>query len=126
MLERIIPMEKENDALVFSEQYISSAGQMYMLMSGRYRMVADIRSELDIFQKSKGKMLPLCAHPYDLCTSIIAEELGCLIVNFQGNQLDYPLDLDTNCCWFGFANSDIKNLVWSVLVEEIDAINARL
>lgn len=120
VLERIHPMQKENDALVFSEQYICSAGQMYMLMSGRYRMVADIRAALGPYQQARGKLMPLCTHPYDLCASLIAEELGCVIVDLQGRPLHYPLDLDTNCSWLGFANSDIRDLVWPVLAEELE------
>lgn len=120
VLERVHPPQKENDALVFTEQYICSAGQMYMLMSGRYRMVADIRAALGPIQAAQGKPLPMCTHPYDLCASLIAEELGCVITDLEGRPLSYPLDLDTNCSWVAFANGDIRDLVWPVLKEELE------
>jgi 3'-phosphoadenosine 5'-phosphosulfate (PAPS) 3'-phosphatase len=113
----------ENGALIFSEQYICNAGQLYMLATGKYRMIADIRANLEKFQIQKGKKLPLCTHPYDLSASLIAEEAGCVLVNLEGKPLDYPLDLDTNCSWICYANKDLFSKLHPVLVTEMKSLS---
>ncbi|MDR1701619.1 MAG: hypothetical protein LBR56_02455 [Sporomusaceae bacterium] len=117
VLENILGPAQECSALVFSEQYISSAGQIYMLISGRYRVCADIRAELAEFQQKRGQKLPMCAHPYDLATCLIAEELGIVLVDGRGRPLAYPLDTKTNCSWVGYANKTICNNFQPVLLQ---------
>ena len=102
---RLLGEAKENGATVFSEQYICNAGQLFMLMSGKYRMVADIRGGLGDWQSRNGKPLPLCSHPYDLSAILIAREAGCLILDENGGDFDAPLDLHTNCSWLAYANA---------------------
>lgn len=113
----------QNGALIFTEQYISNAGQLYMMATGKYRMVADIRADLNIYQEKHGKALPLCTHPYDLSASLIAEEAGCILVTPKGHALDYPMDLDTNCSWICYANQQLYEAVHPILIGELERIN---
>lgn len=119
VLARLYNEPDENGALIFSEQYISNAGQLYMLITGKYRMVADIRAELGMFQGRRGKKLPLCTHPYDLSASLIAEEAGCVLVKVDGKPLDYHMDLNTNCTWICYANKHLYADIHPILVEEM-------
>jgi fructose-1,6-bisphosphatase/inositol monophosphatase family enzyme len=122
VLCRLYGHPTENSALVFSEQYISSAGQLFMLMTGKYRMVADIRALLNNYQKKRDLFLPLCVHPYDLSTSLIAIESGCIVKNVYGDNLDYPLNLNTNCAWMGYANSSLYKSIHPIVIKELKAL----
>lgn len=123
VLYRLYGDPEENSALVFSEQYISSAGQLFMLMTGKYRMVIDIRGLLGSYQLKRNKKLPLCAHPYDLSAALIATESGCIVANAYGGVLDYPTDLDTNCSWAGYANAGLYKEIHPVILEELKALS---
>ena len=60
-------------AQLFEDQYISTGGQLYELMAGHDRFVADLRP---LFERRRAGGAALCCHPYDLCTELIARELG--------------------------------------------------
>jgi len=109
----IFPNKSINDAKVFADEYISTGGHIYLLATGRYRLVADIRDFVQIEKNS------LCCHPYDLCTVLIAIEAGCKIVNLDNESINYPLDVVTNCNWIGFANLQLYNHYQALLFESI-------
>ena len=46
----------------------------------------------------------LCCHPYDLCTELIARELGVSVTDEHGRQLAAPLDVTSDVSWIGYAN----------------------
>lgn len=119
VLNRIVGEPDEGSPLIFSEQYISNAGQLFMLMTGRYRVCIDIRADLIYMQKRMNKHLPLCPHPYDLSAALIAQEAGIILLDSKGMTIDYPMDLNTNCCWIGYANQGLFDLMHPVLVEEM-------
>ncbi len=87
-------------AICFEDQYISTGGQLYELMAGHDRFIADIRPLLGLSG--------LCCHPYDLCTMLIAEELGVILTDAAGEPLDAPLDLETDVSWAGYANAQLR------------------
>lgn len=95
----VLPQVSKSQAPIFSDEYLSTGGQIYLLAVGTYRLVADIRGYL------QHETVSLCCHPYDVCTALIAQEAGSRIVNLENNALDYPLDTTTNCSWAGFANN---------------------
>ncbi|MEO7454777.1 MAG: inositol monophosphatase family protein, partial [Gemmatimonadaceae bacterium] len=78
-------------AICFEDQYISTGGQLYELMAGHDRFIADLRPLLGLGG--------LCCHPYDLCTILIAEELGVRVTDERGTPLDAPMDLETDVAW---------------------------
>ncbi len=98
-------------ALCFEDQYLSTGGQLYELMTGRDRFIADIRPLLAEVFESKGLSRPLCCHPYDLCTALIAEEAGVRLTSAGGSALDAPFDLDADVSWVGYANDRIRATV---------------
>jgi hypothetical protein len=114
---------EENSALVFSEQYISSAGQLFMLMTGKYRIAVDIRGLLGGYQLERNQKLPLCAHPYDLSAALIAIESGCIVRDTYGGVLNCPMYLDTNCSWVGYANAELFNEIHPIILEELKALS---
>src|SRR5689334_20843520 len=65
----------------FEDQYPSSAGQLYELAAGHDRFMADLRAALGPVMTQRGLPRPLCCHPYDLCTEMIARELGVIVTD---------------------------------------------
>ena len=59
-------------AACFEDQYLSTGGQLYELMAGHDRFIADIRPLLQSVVASRGLPPALCCHPYDICTALIA------------------------------------------------------
>jgi hypothetical protein len=92
----------------FEDQYISSGGQLYELIAGHDRFVADLRP---LFERRRASGAGLCCHPYDLCTELIARELGVLVTDEQGHALRAPLDVTSDVSWIGYANAALKTLI---------------
>ena len=104
------PPEK-GKAHCYEDQYITSGGQLYEILMGHDRWMADLRPLMESVLKKQGKALGLCAHPYDLCTELIAREAGIIVMNEYGESLSAPLDVSTDVSWIGYANPAIRNIV---------------
>ena len=106
-------------AACFEDQYISTGGQLYELMMGHDRFIADIRPLLIPLLAARGHPRPLCCHPYDLCSALVAEEAGVRLTDAAGAPLDAPFDLDTDVSWVGYANDRLRARVEPALVEAL-------
>ena len=89
----------------FEDQYISSGGQLYELFAGHDRFVADLRG---VVERRRGGGAALCCHPYDLCTELIARELGVAVTDERGRPLAAPLDVTSDVSWVGYANEAVR------------------
>jgi len=92
----------------FEDQYASTAGQLYELMSGHDRFIADLRPQMEEFMSARGLKLGICCHPYDLCTEMIAREAGVEVVGVTGKPLRARLAVEPDVAWVGYANSMIR------------------
>jgi fructose-1,6-bisphosphatase/inositol monophosphatase family enzyme len=99
----------------FEDQYLSTGGQLYELMSGRDRFIADLRPLMESLLERRGLALGICCHPYDLCTELIAREMGVLVTDARGGSVRAPLDVETNIGWAGYANSRIQQEIEPLL-----------
>lgn len=99
----------------FEDQYLSSGGQLYELMSGRDRFIADLRPLMEPLLNRRGLALGICCHPYDLCTELIAREMGVIVTDARGELLRAPLDVKTNISWAGYANNHIQQEIQPLL-----------
>jgi fructose-1,6-bisphosphatase/inositol monophosphatase family enzyme len=109
-------------AQLFEDQYISTGGQLYELIIGHDRFIADLRSIARPFvnrQSSIGNSL--CCHPYDLCTELIARECGVVVTDAQGAPLDAPLNVEADVSWVGYANAGLHATVEPVLQAALKA-----
>ena len=95
-------------ALCFEDQYISSGGQLWELMAGHDRFVADLRAQMGALMAERGLPLGLCCHPYDLCTELIARELGVIVTDGSGGPLRARLAVEPDVAWAGYANDAIR------------------
>jgi hypothetical protein len=98
-------------ALCFEDQYISTGGQLFELMAGHDRFVADLRPLIPM----KPMNSLLCCHPYDLSSALVATELGIIVTDGLGHSLNAPLDTHTNVAWIGYANEDIRQQIEPLL-----------
>jgi fructose-1,6-bisphosphatase/inositol monophosphatase family enzyme len=111
IVRSVLGKPREGKAQCFEDQYISTGGQLYELMAGHDRFVADLRPLMDGIMSERDLDLSICCHPYDLCTELIARELGVQITGVDGQPLDVPLDVGTDVSWVGYANQDIRNQI---------------
>jgi fructose-1,6-bisphosphatase/inositol monophosphatase family enzyme len=95
-------------AACFEDQYLSTGGQLYELMAGHDRFVADLRPLTEGVRAARGLPRGLCCHPYDLCTALIAEELGVVVTGATGEPADAPLDVESDVSWVGYANERLR------------------
>jgi fructose-1,6-bisphosphatase/inositol monophosphatase family enzyme len=95
-------------AQCFEDQYVSTGGQLYELMAGHDRFVADLRPLMQPVLEGRGLPLSICCHPYDLCTELIARELSVIVTDADGNLPAYPLSIETDVAWIGYANERIR------------------
>jgi hypothetical protein len=59
---------------------------------------------------------PLASHPYDLCTALIAEELGVQLRDPCGGPFDASFDIESDVAWAGYANSALQAAVEPLLL----------
>jgi fructose-1,6-bisphosphatase/inositol monophosphatase family enzyme len=93
---------------IFDDQYLSSGGQIHELLVGHDRFIADLRPLA--FAQLQLQTSLMC-HPYDICTALIAEELGCVITAPDGKPLRAPLDTTTPVAWVGYGNSALARWI---------------
>ncbi len=105
VIDAAIGAPRPGKAQSFEDQYISSGGQLYELCAGHDRFVADLRPLVE--QRRPGGAA-LCCHPYDLCTELIAREIGVCVTDERGGPLRAPLDVTSNVAWIGYANDAIR------------------
>ncbi|HEU4713959.1 MAG TPA: hypothetical protein VFS76_20500 [Pyrinomonadaceae bacterium] len=104
------PVER-GKAHCFEDQYLSSGGQLYELMMGHDRFVADIRPLVEQVLNRAGLELGICCHPYDVCTELIAREAGVVVSDERGEPLRSPLNIEADVTWVGYANESIRNQI---------------
>ena len=111
MTASVLGPVKAGKAQSFEDQYISTGGQLYELMVGHDRFVADLRPLMEPLLAEKGLSLGLCCHPYDMCTELIARKLGVVITAPVGSPLRNPLNVVYPVAWIGYANQAIRDQV---------------
>jgi len=92
----------------FEDQYTSTGGQIYELISGHDRFTADLRPLMEKKLNERGLALGICCHPYDICTELIAREYGVIITDTSGNPVDAILSVEPDVDWAGYANQLIQ------------------
>ncbi len=104
----------------FEDQYICSGGQLYELMSGHDRFVADLRPLMEKLLAQKGLSLGICCHPYDMCTELIARELGVVVTDELGKPLRSLLSVEADVSWIGYANESIQAQIAPLLAAALE------
>jgi hypothetical protein len=115
--------------VIFDDQYISSGGQLYELLAGHDRFVADLRpyfmNALEARDRASGHAhmrRRLCCRPYDLCTLLLAEAAGVIVTDGRGHPVDAPLNTTSDVAWAGYANRTLHDALQPVLTRLLDAL----
>jgi hypothetical protein len=108
VVDEVMGQAVAGKAACFEDQYLSTGGQLYELMAGHDRYIADIRPLLASVLAARNQPRGLCCHPYDLCAMLVAEECGVRLSGADGSALDAPFDLGTDVAWVGYANDRIR------------------
>lgn len=103
----------------FEDQYLSSGGQLYELMMGHDRFVADLRPLIEMVLNRRGLALGICCHPYDMCTELIAREAGVIVTDERGAPLRTPLRVEPDIAWAGYANDAIRREIEPLLLDAL-------
>jgi hypothetical protein len=99
----------------FEDQYSSSGGQLYELLAGHDRFIADLRPLMEPVLRRRGLASGICCHPYDMCTELIARESGVIVTDERGELLNSPLTVDADVAWCGYANQHIREQIEPLL-----------
>jgi len=113
--EALLGPPRAGVAQMFEDQYISTGGQLYELMVGHDRWIADLRPVVEQALRRRGLSLGICSHPYDMCTALIAREVGVVLTDEHGGEVDAPLDVNSNVGWVGYANTTLRDQIAPVL-----------
>ncbi len=111
VVERVLGPVQSGKAQAFEDQYIATGGQLYELMMGHDRWIADLRPLVEPVLRRRGLSLGLCCHPYDLCTELVSREAGVVVTDERGRRLSAPLDISADVSWVGYANTAIRDQV---------------
>jgi hypothetical protein len=99
---------------VFDDQYLTTGGQLYELIVGHDRFVADLRP-IAFERLGLARGAALACHPYDICVALLAEEAGCVVRTLEGRALRAPLDTTSPVAWVGYANRGLARRIGPVL-----------
>lgn len=111
VVARALGAPKEGKAQCFEDQYISTGGQLYELIAGHDRFIADLRPLMRGRGEAGHSELSICCHPYDLATELIAREAGIVITDGVGGELNAPMNVDAEVAWIGYANAAIREQI---------------
>jgi len=104
---------EQEKAFCFEDQYICTGGQLYELINGHDRFIADLRPLMKKLDQARSP--GICCHPYDICTELIAREAGVIITDEKGMPLRPRLTVNDDVTWVGYANDAIQKQVASRL-----------
>lgn len=116
LAEALYPDTLSGRNMILEDQYISTGGQLYEMLMGHDRFVADIRDLLYAKLAAEGKPKSHTCHPYDICTVLIAREAGLEITDSRGRPFDARFNLLDEVGWIAYANKEIRHTVEPVLL----------
>jgi len=110
--DQILGPNRSRSPVVFDDQYLSTAGQFHELITGRDRMVGDLRPL--VFHALDLESSLVC-HPYDACAWLVLKKAGVVFEHPLGGFPDAPLDTESGVAWIAYANKNLAALARPVL-----------
>lgn len=111
-LMNLVAPEAGENPVVFDDQYMTTGGQLYEILVGHDRFIADLRP---VFFEVLNLPRKLVCQPYDICVELIAREAGVLVTDEFGKALSTPLDIQDAVSWVGYANPTLKEQIEPIL-----------
>jgi hypothetical protein len=84
-------------------------------MVGHDRFNGDLRPALMRATHLPGDAPGMAAHPYDICTELIARECGVVVTDLRGWPLRHALTVHDDVAWLGYANKVLQARIEPVL-----------
>jgi hypothetical protein len=122
LYSRLYGSDRLSELAIFDDQYICSGGQLYELISGRDRLIADLRP---LAYAELGGGDGMSCHPYDVCTAMILSELGGCVEHPDGSALATTLDTISPVAWVGYANPRLAEHLRSAVGEALKEVFPR-
>jgi len=110
--DELIGLNASPSPTVFDDQYISTGGQFYEVISGHDRMVGDLRPILFHVLDLESSLV---CHPYDACAALVLQKAGAVYEHPLGGFPDAPLDTTSGVAWIAYANENLASLARPVL-----------
>ncbi len=102
--DQILGPNRSRSPVVFDDQYLSTAGQFHELITGRDRLVGDLRPL--VFHALDLESSLVC-HPYDACTWLLLKKAGVVFEHPLGGFPNAPLDTESGVTWIAYANETL-------------------
>ena len=102
--DQILGPNRSRSPVVFDDQYLSTAGQFHELITGRDRLVGDLRPL--VFHALDLESSLVC-HPYDACAWLLLKKSGVVFEHPLGGFPDAPLDTESGVAWIAYANETL-------------------
>jgi hypothetical protein len=99
--DQLIGSNSSRSPVVFDDQYLSTGGQFHELLTGRDRLVGDLRP---IILRTLDMESSLVCHPYDACAWLLLKKAGVVYEHPLGGFPDAPLDTESGISWIAYAN----------------------
>ncbi len=106
LFDELYPDAQEGEILSFEDQYISTGGQLYEMIMGKDRFIADVRHRL--FSTGLTKRKGHVCHPYDMAALVVAEEAGVILTDAYGQQIQSLFDTNLPLDWIAYANGALQ------------------
>ena len=110
--DQLVGANSSRSPVIFDDQYLSTAGQFHELITGRDRLVGDLRplvfNALDLESS-------LVCHPYDACAWLLLKKAGVVFEHPLGGFPDAPLDTESGVAWIAYANETLAAMARPVL-----------
>jgi hypothetical protein len=107
--------------VIFDDECLSTGGQLYELLMGHDRMIADLRPLA--FRSLGIESTGMTCHPYDICTALIAQEAGVIVEKPNGKPLDFPLDTTFPVTWVGYSNTELAQKLRHLFQKIYDSVS---
>ncbi|MBL9079222.1 MAG: inositol monophosphatase [Planctomycetes bacterium] len=116
ILVRALGAWNPHKAEIYTDQYISSGGQLAEVALGRDRFVLDVRP---LVHRKLGVEASLTSRPYDLACWRIAAAAGCVVTDPFGEPLDVPLDTTSDVAFACYANERLAAQLIPIVRDEV-------
>ena len=102
--DQLIGSNSSRSPVIFDDQYLSTAGQFHELITGRDRMIGDLRP---IILRTLDMESSLVCHPYDACAWLLLKKAGVVFEHPLGGFPVAPLDTESCIAWIAYANETL-------------------
>ena len=90
--DELVGLNRSPSPVIFDDQYICTGGQFHELMSGRDRLIGDLRP---LVYRTLDIESSLLCHPNDCCTAMLLQKTGVIYEHPLGGFPDAPLDTES-------------------------------